>query len=62
MKVTQSYAPTSSHEQNEIEDFYDDLIMAVFERKSHFTSLLEDSNNKIGPRVDDAVKVARKYG
>lgn len=48
--------------KKEIEDFYEDLIIAVFERKSHFTSLMEDSNNKRGTRVDDAVEIGRKYG
>ncbi|CAG9133292.1 unnamed protein product [Plutella xylostella] len=48
----QTYAPTSSHSNEEIEDFYDLLNRAYDENKGTWTLVLGDFNAKIGIRND----------
>lgn len=40
MKVIRSYAPTSTHEEDEFENLYQDLATALLETTCHFTFLV----------------------
>uniref|UniRef100_A0A2A4JJ14 Endonuclease/exonuclease/phosphatase domain-containing protein n=1 Tax=Heliothis virescens TaxID=7102 RepID=A0A2A4JJ14_HELVI len=45
------YAPTSSHSDDEVEEFYDLLNKACDEHRGTWTLVMGDYNSKIGPRL-----------
>jgi endonuclease/exonuclease/phosphatase family metal-dependent hydrolase len=57
--VVQSYAPTSTHPDEEVEDFYDLLNRACDEHRSTYNLIIGDFNAKIGKRqeLDDTTVV-----
>ena len=50
VKIIQVYAPTSSHGDEEIEEFYEDINSMLDAAKTHYTVVMGDFNAKIGVR------------
>jgi hypothetical protein len=54
VKVIQVYAPTSTHDDDEVEQFYEDVEKAMDENPSHYQYLIGDFNAKLGKREEDS--------
>jgi endonuclease/exonuclease/phosphatase family metal-dependent hydrolase len=54
IKVIQAYAPTSTHDDEEIEMFYEDIAKAMEENRTQFQFLVGDFNAKLGKSEDDS--------
>lgn len=54
LKIIQVYAPTSSHTDSEMEDFYEDVNTALCTTPTHYTLMIGDLNAKLGQRQDEA--------
>ncbi|KAI8439905.1 hypothetical protein MSG28_001366 [Choristoneura fumiferana] len=53
-EVIQVYAPTSSHSDDEISEFYDDISTALRENPTFYTTVIGDFNAKLGkPRENE---------
>ena len=50
MKIIQIYAPTSTHTDEEMEIFYEDLDRALKKQKTQFTFVIGDFNAKVGQK------------
>ena len=48
VKVIQAYAPTSTHDDEEVEAFYEDVGKAIGENRSHYQYIVGDFNPKLG--------------
>ena len=48
IQVVQVYAPTTSHSDEMVEKFYEDINKAVDREKCNMTILMEDFNAKVG--------------
>ena len=46
MKVVQAYAPTSSYDDEEIEQFYEDVELAMRKVQTQYTIVMGDFNAK----------------
>src|ERR1700744_6332528 len=53
IKVIQAYAPTSTHDDEEVEAFYEDVSTAMEENRTHYLLLVGDFNAKLGKRGED---------
>lgn len=62
IKIIQVYAPTSAHDDDEMESFYDDVSKAIDEPKTQFTIIMGDFNSKIGAREADDGDYVGKFG
>lgn len=62
MKIIQIYAPTSTHSDEEMEAFYDDVSRAMNENRTHYLYLVGDFNAKLGKKADEAEYVVGRYG
>ena len=54
VKVIQAYAPTSTHDDEEVETFYEDIAKAMDENRSQYQYLVGDFNAKLGKREEDS--------
>ena len=54
VKVIQAYAPTSTHDDEEVEAFYEDVEKAIGENRSHFQYIVGDFNAKLGKREEES--------
>lgn len=52
IKIIQVYAPTSDHDDEEIDMFYDHITTALNEQSTQFTILCGDFNAKMGTKSD----------
>ncbi len=62
LKVIQVYAPTSAHDDDEIEDMYEEINHLMDYSKTHYTMVIGDFNAKIGKQKDTEASVMGKYG
>ncbi|PIK42832.1 hypothetical protein BSL78_20302 [Apostichopus japonicus] len=62
LRVIQVYAPTSSHDEIEVEDFYNDLDQIMSTDTSSFAILMGDFNAKVGLRRSTDEKGIGAYG
>ena len=62
IQIIQVYAPTTSHDDKEIEDFYELLDNAIKEEKSNATIIISDFNAKVGTSNDNTEKCTGKFG
>ena len=53
VKVIQAYAPTSTHDNEEVEAFYEDVEKAIGENRSHYQYIVGDFNAKLGKREEE---------
>lgn len=51
LQIIQAYSPTSSSQDEDIEQFYEDLTKARISEKAYFTIIMGDFNAKIGRRT-----------
>jgi len=54
LRILQVYAPTSTSEEEEIENFYEDLEKAINSKKEKFTIIMGDFNAKIGKNINNS--------
>ena len=52
--MIQAYAPTSTHDDEEVEIFYEDVEKAMDENRSYFQYLVGDFNAKLGKRAEES--------
>ena len=52
IKIIQVYAPTSSHDDEAVEDLYTDIDRITTTESTSFTILMGDLNAKVGVRRD----------
>lgn len=62
LKIIQVYAPTTQHPDEEVEDFYDDISVALKDTPTHFTILCGDFNAKLGLKEDEAETSLGNFG
>ena len=62
VKIVQVYAPTSAHDDEEIEDMYEEINQLLDSTNSHYTMVIGDFNAKIGKQRSDETNVMGKYG
>ena len=62
IKVIQVYAPTTSHSEEETEDFYEQLQDTIDEDKTNATIVMGDLNAKIGINPDIKETSTGKFG
>lgn len=62
IKIIQTYAPISSHTDEEVELFYDDIRDALSGQKTHYTILCGDFNAKMGIRLNDTEFALGNHG
>ena len=62
IQIIQVYAPTTSHDDKEIEDFYELLDNAIKEEKSNATIITGDFNEKVGTSNNSTEKCTGKFG
>ena len=61
IKVIQAYAPTSTHDDEEVETFYEDIEKALDENRSYFQYIVGDFNAKIGKREEESETSIGKF-
>lgn len=62
LKIIQTYAPTTTHSDEETENFYEDLETALHATPTYYTILTGDFNAKMGFKQDHAETAMGKYG
>ena len=61
LKIVQVYAPTTSHSEDEINIFYND-IDKILENPSHYTIVMGDFNAKVGVRTNPSETATGSVG
>lgn len=54
VKVIQAYAPTSTHDDEEVEVFYEDVAKAMEDNRAHYQYIVGDFNAKLGKREEES--------
>lgn len=62
IKLIQVYAPTTTHQDEEVEIFYESLTTAIEEDKVKSTVIMGDFNAKLGQKVENTETKIGKYG
>ena len=62
VKIIQVYAPTTAHEDEEVEEMYDELAAIVDNKTTHYTIIMGDFNAKIGTRNQGEEDIVGKFG
>ena len=62
MCIIQVYAPTSDHDDDEVEQFYEDITKALEEHKASYTIVMGDFNAKVGEQQEGEESVLGKFG
>ena len=62
VKIVQVYAPTTAHEDEEVEELYDELADIMDNKTTHYTIVMGDFNAKIGSRNQGEENVMGKFG
>ena len=62
MCIIQVYAPTSDHDDDEVEQFYEDITKALEEHKASYTIVMGDFNAKVGKQQEGEESVLGKFG
>ena len=52
--MIQAYAPTSTHDDEEVETFYEDVEKAMVENRTHYQFIVGDFNAKLGKREEES--------
>lgn len=61
LKIVQVYAPTTSHSEEELDKFYNDLDK-ILEKASHYTIVMGDFNAKVGKRANTSETATGAFG
>jgi hypothetical protein len=62
LKVIQVYAPSTSHDDEEVEEFYENVNTLMDCTRTHFTMIIGDFNAKIGKQKHHEEDVMGKHG
>ena len=62
LQVVQVYAPTSTHEDEEVEEFYEEVSKIMSENKSYYKIVIGDFNAKVGGHQQGDGAVVGQYG
>lgn len=62
LKIIQTYAPTATQNDEDIENFYDDINTALRQKPSHYTLVIGDFNAKLGHKQDDSETPMGSHG
>ena len=64
LQVAQVYAPTSTHEDEEVEEFYEEVRKIMSENRSYYKKVIREFNTKVGDHQqgDGAVVGHHGYG
>ena len=62
LQVVQVYAPTSTHDDEEVEEFYEEVSTIMSEKKTYYKILIGDSNAKVGGHQQGDGAVVGQYG
>jgi endonuclease/exonuclease/phosphatase family metal-dependent hydrolase len=62
VKIIQVYALTTAHEEEEVEEMYDELAEIVDNKTTHYTIVMGDFNAKIGTRNQGEEDIMGKFG
>ena len=54
VKVIQVYAPTSTHDNKEVETLYEDVEKVLEENRTHYQYIVGDFNAKLGKREEES--------
>ncbi|XP_060517971.1 uncharacterized protein LOC132696860 [Cylas formicarius] len=61
-KIIQVYAPTTEHEDEEVEEFYEEINQVLNNNTAHYVLMMGDFNAKIGIRSDPQEKGVGAFG
>lgn len=62
LTIIQVYAPTTSHSEEETEEFYEDIRTALRKTRTHYTMMMGDLNAKLGFKRDPAELAMGNFG
>lgn len=62
MQIVQVYAPTTSYDDDEVEEFYEEVTKALESNKSHYKFIIGDFNAKIGKHQQSDGKTTGSHG
>ena len=62
IKIIQTYAPTSTHTDEDIKKFYDNISTALQQTPSHYTLIIGDFNAKLGHKQDESETSMGSHG
>jgi len=62
LQIIQVYAPTTSHDDEEVEEFYEDLTSVTDKNKSFYKVIMGDFNAKVGRHQQGDGKTTGKQG
>ena len=62
LQIVQVYAPTSTHEDEEVEEFYAEVSKIMSENKSYYKIVLGDFNAKVGSHQQGDGAAVGQYG
>lgn len=62
MKIVQVYAPTSSHTDEEVDILYEDIMSALKDTRTQFTTICGDFNAKTGSKKNESEVCLGKFG
>ena len=61
IKIVQVYAPTTSHSDEETDNFYN-TIDKILEKQTHYTIVMEDFNAKVGGQTNTSERATGYVG
>ena len=62
IQIIQIYAPTTSHEDEEVEELYEEISKAMDKDKSHYKIIMGDFNAKVGKHQQGDGKTTGTHG
>ena len=62
LQVLQVYGPTSTHEDEKVDEFYEEVSKIMSENKSFYKTVLGDFNAKVGGHQQGDGAVVGQYG
>ena len=62
LKILQVYAQTSAHDDEEMEEMYEDIAGLMDYKSTRYTIVIGDFNAKVGTHKQDNEPVITKYG
>ena len=61
LKIVQVYAPTTSHSDEETDNFYN-TIANILEKQTHYTIVMGDFNAKVGGQTNTSERATGCFG
>ena len=62
LQIIQTYAPTSTHEDEEVVELYEEINKLIGEEKAHFKIIMGDFNAQVGKKKDEDETSVGNYG